>query len=142
MNEFLTLIQVYSALYGVDPNVACGIVARESNFNPSAIGTKGEVGLFQLMPSVVRLKRKQLLNPYTNISTAFQFINTIKQECKYKDEFEWVVCYNLGSIKGNKVKHPKLFPYYKEILKEKNKCQSKYSHTRWDQLPQSSLLNH
>ena len=36
--------------YGVPPEIAVSVARRESNFNQAAIGTSGEVGMFQLMP--------------------------------------------------------------------------------------------
>lgn len=36
---------------GVDPAIALAVAQRESNFNQGAIGSSGEVGIFQLMPA-------------------------------------------------------------------------------------------
>ena len=36
---------------GVDPSVALAIANQESGFNQAAVGTSGEVGVFQLMPA-------------------------------------------------------------------------------------------
>ena len=36
---------------GVDPAIALAVAQRESNFNQGAIGSSGEVGMFQLMPA-------------------------------------------------------------------------------------------
>ena len=39
---------------GVDPNLALAVAQQESGFNQSAIGTSGEVGVFQLMPTTAQ----------------------------------------------------------------------------------------
>lgn len=36
--------------YGVDENLALQVARAESSFNPGAIGSSGEIGVFQLMP--------------------------------------------------------------------------------------------
>jgi soluble lytic murein transglycosylase-like protein len=36
---------------GVDPAIALAVAQRESNFNQGALGSSGEVGMFQLMPA-------------------------------------------------------------------------------------------
>jgi soluble lytic murein transglycosylase-like protein len=46
---------------GVDPAIALAVAQRESSFNQNAIGSSGEVGIFQLMPATAA----QLgVNPY------------------------------------------------------------------------------
>lgn len=43
-------IATSAATAGIDPSIALEVAIRESNLNQGAIGTKGEVGIFQLMP--------------------------------------------------------------------------------------------
>jgi hypothetical protein len=45
------LITQYANKYNIPPTIAINIAQRESNFNQSAIGQKGEIGMFQLMPA-------------------------------------------------------------------------------------------
>ncbi len=118
MSSVLSIIQVYSALYSVDPRVVEAIVQVESKFNPNAISTKGAVGLMQVMPKYVHKTRKELLDPDTNIREGIQLLVKIKNECIHKEDFTYVVCYSLGSPRGNRVKHPKKFFYYKLFKKE------------------------
>lgn len=37
--------------YGVPPSIALAVANQESGFNQSAVGTSGEIGVFQLMPA-------------------------------------------------------------------------------------------
>jgi len=48
------LIQQYAIQYNVPPSVALAVAQRESGFNQSAVGSSGELGVFQLMPGTAR----------------------------------------------------------------------------------------
>ncbi|MEK2647336.1 transglycosylase SLT domain-containing protein [Bdellovibrio sp. BCCA] len=50
MSTVATMIVTISISMGFDPNVALSVAMTESTLNPNAIGTIGEVGLFQLRP--------------------------------------------------------------------------------------------
>jgi soluble lytic murein transglycosylase-like protein len=47
--------------YGVDPNLALAVAQQESGFRQNAVGTSGEIGVFQLMP---RTAQNLGVNPY------------------------------------------------------------------------------
>ena len=44
------LISAAAAKYGVPPSLALAVAQRESGLNQGAVGTSGELGVFQLMP--------------------------------------------------------------------------------------------
>jgi len=48
------LISVAAAKYGVPSSLALAVAQRESGLNQSAVGTSGELGVFQLMPGTAR----------------------------------------------------------------------------------------
>lgn len=50
--SILTLITAYSIQYGLDPKVVTALIKTESQFNRTAIGSVGEVGLMQLRPEL------------------------------------------------------------------------------------------
>jgi soluble lytic murein transglycosylase len=62
--------------YGVDPALVKAVVWRESRFNPNVRGSRGEIGLMQIVPDAaakdwadaekIKLPPEHLLNPVTN----------------------------------------------------------------------------
>jgi soluble lytic murein transglycosylase-like protein len=52
--EIEALIQKYSALRGLDPDLVRAVIQVESDGNPRAISHKGAMGLMQLMPEEVK----------------------------------------------------------------------------------------
>lgn len=118
MNELMKLIAFYSYIYSIDPVLVKSVIAVESKFNASAIGSLGEVGLMQLRPEYFKVSKEELYKPRTNISEGVRFLAQVKKGCKHQSNFEWVVCYNLGVSGGNKIKHPRLHPYYRKVAAE------------------------
>jgi soluble lytic murein transglycosylase-like protein len=59
-----TLLEVSQAA-DIDFRIVLAIADKESQFNPSAIGKSGEIGLMQLMPSTAELVVKRLGLEYT-----------------------------------------------------------------------------
>lgn len=91
-------------------------VARvESGMNPSARGSHGEVGLFQIKPSTAHLSVKQLLNPETNIKAGIRYLSEMKNSCVHKQDINYLVCYNYGVENAKRVKHPSLWPYVVKV---------------------------
>lgn len=116
MNEILiALIGYYSAMYSVDPLISLSVAKVESNFNQQAIGSKNEIGVFQIMPHL--FPNKNLRNLRVNIQTGIKHLAWNKRYCKHKVDNTWLVCYNYGVGNAQKVKHPKLWPYYKKVMK-------------------------
>lgn len=111
------IILHYCSIYHFDPLLLQAMIQTESNWNPSAIGSRGEVGLLQLTPGVVGVSKNHLMDPATNIINGLIFIKKVREECKWKEDNEWLVCFNQGSPKGNKIKYPKKNAYYKRVMK-------------------------
>ena len=51
ISVYTDLIEEYSALHAVDPNLVMAVVQAESGGNPNALSSKGAAGLMQLMPA-------------------------------------------------------------------------------------------
>ena len=123
----LSSIILYSQLFGIDPRLAISVARVESRMNSNAVGSLGEIGLFQVRPEYVDVSKDDLYNPTTNIITALKIMTDVKKRCKYKSNFTWLVCYNRGVTGGSKVRNPLVDSYYKKVMKEYkvvrlNKC--------------------
>jgi soluble lytic murein transglycosylase-like protein len=73
------LIQVYAKQYGVPVDLAHAVVKVESNFNPKARGSAGEIGLMQIKPATARMMgytggKGGLFDPETNIKFGMKYL--------------------------------------------------------------------
>jgi soluble lytic murein transglycosylase len=50
-NKYNALIIKYARQYSIDPNLIKAVIWRESNFDVETEGSKGEIGLMQIIPS-------------------------------------------------------------------------------------------
>jgi soluble lytic murein transglycosylase-like protein len=76
---YAALITKYAKKYGVSPELADAVVRIESNFNPKARGSAGEIGLMQIKPSTARMmgysgSAKGLYDPSTNIEYGMKYL--------------------------------------------------------------------
>jgi len=73
--QFSDLIQKYSSMYNLDPNLVRRIIEVESNFDPSSVSKKGAIGLMQLMPETAReLGITNPFDPEENISGGTKYL--------------------------------------------------------------------
>lgn len=73
------LIQTYAKQYGVPVDLAHAVIKVESNFNPKARGSAGEIGLMQIKPATARMMgysggKKGLFDPETNIKFGMKYL--------------------------------------------------------------------
>jgi len=73
------LIRSYATAYGVPVDLAHAVVRVESNFNPRARGSAGEIGLMQIKPATARMMgyrggAKGLYDPETNIKFGMKYL--------------------------------------------------------------------
>ena len=76
---YSSLIQAYAKSYGVPVDLAHAVVRVESNFNPKARGSAGEIGLMQIKPATARMmgyrgNAKGLYDPETNIKFGMKYL--------------------------------------------------------------------
>jgi soluble lytic murein transglycosylase-like protein len=74
-----TLLTVSRDL-GFDHCFALAQVEVESQFSPDAVGTAGEIGLFQILPSTARAlghRRTDLFDPHVNTRVALSYLSDI-----------------------------------------------------------------
>lgn len=108
----ISIITFYANMYNVDPIVAISVAEQESQFNTNAVGSAGEIGLYQVKPQYVKdYTREQLFIPEVNIKVGIQKLAEAKKTCIHKHDITWVTCYNLGRTAARRIKHPELFPY-------------------------------
>ena len=100
MNEY---IQDAATKHGVDPLLVKAVIKAESNFDISAISSKGAQGLMQLMPATAReLKIADPFDPMENIAGGTKYLRSLL------DSYNWNVglslaAYNAGpsNVKGS-----------------------------------------
>ncbi|MBO3760865.1 lytic transglycosylase domain-containing protein [Ciceribacter sp. L1K23] len=78
------IIAKYAKQYGVPVSLAHAVVRIESNFNPKARGSAGEVGLMQIKPATARSMGysgsvKGLYDPDTNIRFGMKYLAAAHQ---------------------------------------------------------------
>lgn len=114
----INLILSLSPEYGIDPKVAMSIATVESNISHNAVGSAGELGAFQLLPSAFpKMTKHQLLDPKNHVRTALKHLKFMKDQCHHCDDYTWVVAYNTGLRGSTRIQYPKKFKYYKKFIK-------------------------
>lgn len=108
----------YSLLAGIDPQITQAVVQVESNGNPFAIGKLGDSGLMQVRHQFVPETQQQLFQACTNIKRGVELLKKAREKCRHKLNNTWLVCYNVGTRGGDKIKHPSSFIYYKKVMAE------------------------
>jgi soluble lytic murein transglycosylase-like protein len=118
MEQITASILLWSAIFGVDPAISLSVAKVESNFNPNTVGSVGEIGIYQLRPEYVEVKRELLFNPSVNIMLGIKRISEEREKCTHKSGLTFLVCYNYGRGNAKKVKNPSKFPYVVKVTKE------------------------
>jgi hypothetical protein len=83
-NKYSAIIVKYAKQYNVPVELASAVVRVESNFNPNARGSAGEIGLMQIKPATARMMgysgtRKGLFDPETNIKYGMKYLAAAHQ---------------------------------------------------------------
>lgn len=78
-NSYSALISKYANQYDVPVALATAVIRVESNFNPMARGSHGEIGLMQIKPATARMMgysggAKGLFDPETNIKYGMKYL--------------------------------------------------------------------
>jgi soluble lytic murein transglycosylase-like protein len=60
------IIIIEAMKQGFDPNIALAVAKVESHFNPGAVGSIGEIGLFQVRPEFASISKEKLFDPSEN----------------------------------------------------------------------------
>ncbi|MBY5317006.1 lytic transglycosylase domain-containing protein [Rhizobium leguminosarum] len=78
-NSYSALISKYANQHDVPVALATAVIRIESNFNPNARGSHGEIGLMQIKPATARMmgysgSAKGLFDPETNIKYGMKYL--------------------------------------------------------------------
>jgi len=110
---------------GIEPKLAFGLVATESEFNRRAVSPVGAVGLTQLMPSTAKyfqpgVARSDLFDRDTNLRIGFRFLRTLI--VKYDGDVKLaLLAYNRGPEKVDSLLRQGLNPdngYPKLVMRD------------------------
>ena len=94
-NDFLNLLYGAADQYGVPRQLAHNLIQTESNWNPNARGTSGEIGLGQLMPATARsLGVTDPSDPQQNIDGSMRYL--AQQLKTFGDPALAAAAYNAG----------------------------------------------
>lgn len=98
---------------GIDPNLAVAIAQVESSFNKDKEGKLGEKGLFQLRPEFHEFSESDV---YEQIEVAIKYLKYVQKHCEGIYDDAWFICYNTGPFREEKLKEPKKFIYYTQVM--------------------------
>ncbi|MCX5860850.1 MAG: lytic transglycosylase domain-containing protein [Desulfomonile sp.] len=106
------VIAEISEQYQIDAGLVKAIIKAESNFNTSAVSSKGALGLMQLMPTTAReLKVKNPFDPQENIIGGVKYIKGLV--ASYGDLGTALAAYNAGPMTVRKYAG---IPPYRETI--------------------------
>jgi soluble lytic murein transglycosylase-like protein len=109
-------ILFWSMVNGIDPALTKAVISVESNGNPFARGSVGEVGLMQIRPQFVPETKLQLSQSCTNVMRGTAILRELKFKCKHTLDRTYLTCYNLGRTKAAKLRFPKKWKYYTKVM--------------------------
>ncbi|HPI39473.1 MAG TPA: lytic transglycosylase domain-containing protein [Pseudobdellovibrionaceae bacterium] len=106
--ELSALLIQQSERKNLDPLFVMSLIKTESNFNPEALGTIGEVGLMQLRPETAQWmaskvqmpwkNKEQLKNPSYNIKMGIAYLSYLKTHFD-NEAAKYLPAYNAGPKK-------------------------------------------
>ena len=102
INLFMPIILGAAEKYNVDPDLVKAVIMAESSFNPSAVSSKGAVGLMQIMPDTAEsLGVKDLFNPEDNVDGGVKYLKWLLNQFDGNTVLA-VAAYNAGRTKVRK----------------------------------------
>ena len=104
-----------SRRHNMDPALMLAIAKTESKLNPKAVGSKGELGVFQLRPEFHKFNANSI---DSQVNVAIVYLSTIRRKWEPVYGNAWFISFNLGP-NYRRINHPSLFPYYKRVMASK-----------------------
>lgn len=103
---------------GINPAVTNAVISVESKGNPFALGRHGDSGLMQIRHKYVPESQSQLFQSCTNVMRGTALLKQAREKCKHTVDNTFVVCYNLGTTGGSRLRFPKKWNYYVKVTRE------------------------
>lgn len=125
MKSIILLIYLSAVNSSINPYTAISVAVNESALNIKAVGSRGDIGLFQVRHNLVPETKEQLLDPYKNIRAGIRVLEYSKKRCSNHKDDTWLVCYNRGVTGAKKVYNKKQDSYYLKVSRIK-KCITKF----------------
>lgn len=125
-DDFIKEFQVVCEQNKIPMPVALAIIKKESQFNPSAIGDAGELGLMQLLPGTARqvglqvsTQKDERNEPKKNINAGLKYLRWIQTSYKPTTLDDMLAGYNAGPsrMKGDRWKKIRSTVDYVETIK-------------------------
>lgn len=114
--------------YYYDPVFLLAVVKTESQFNPYAMGTHGEIGLMQIKPDTAEwicekrkmkwLGAKALKDPSYNILVGAMYFDYLKKSLKAQKSAHYINAYNMGinNLQRLPASEREKHSYYEKVL--------------------------
>lgn len=118
-----------SSKHNIDPLLITAVIAGESNFNPTAIGPIGEIGMMQLRASTAEWIAKKkgihwrgvraLTNPNYNIRLGVAYLSYLKKRFSSRGGLLYLAAYNMGETSLQRLLSNKIQPkaYSEHVIK-------------------------
>jgi soluble lytic murein transglycosylase-like protein len=111
-DEVEAIVREVAAAEEFDPDLAVAIADVESGLNPDAVGSLGELGVYQLRPEYHAVKRGAVRQ---NIVAAIRYLKHVRELCEPKWGDAWFIGFNVGPHYEKPIRYPTLFPYYLKV---------------------------
>lgn len=90
----LDLINQYAAQFNVPSSLAVAVAQRESSLNQGAVGSAGEIGVFQLMPATAAGLNVDPTDLNQNVQGGVSYLSELYQQ--FGNWFQALEAYNAG----------------------------------------------
>lgn len=108
--DVVELIETEARHQHFDPAIAVAVATVESNLDQNALGSHGEIGVFQILPRTY--PGANLFDLKTNIHLGIEHLKYWKRACPTIEGISFVNCYNSGF---RHPKYPFLRPYVLKV---------------------------
>ncbi len=98
--KIASIVKTYARKYGLPGELAHAVIRVESNYNPRARGSAGEIGLMQIKPATARMmgysgSARGLYDPETNIRYGMKYL-AMAYDLGGGDTCRTILKYNAG----------------------------------------------